>query len=284
MDHFPFMKDCLKKFNYPKIHSLDDMEIAEIFANANRWFLVSWILKQIDDDFEEIVENASSEDLAEIVYCNGFCNNSEKKQFMNGECDSHIQFEILNKMFTYLNSLSNVKNDDDVKAFSNEELRNLSNFDTNLFPMYGSKNILSTEQRKNKIEEYLKEIEHLQNLIDSKLANELKDAPGLDPNLKSSLSDGVKSLEQCLPNFKRTVLDIIKDRRDTESAPTVHFDENFGRMLELCNENAEVVFNLIKNMNVIMGFKENSNMGTKDFDYNNENIVIMRQLSELCNE
>lgn len=91
MENYSFMVECLKEFNYPQINYMEETEICEIFSTTNREFLVTWILKQINPIFIEKIKNPTKENLAELVYCNGFCSKKEKGPFMNGEGDNNMQ-------------------------------------------------------------------------------------------------------------------------------------------------------------------------------------------------
>lgn len=86
MDMFSFIKDCLLTYNYPLAHSMNEDELADIFKTCNRCFLISWMLKLLDNTYEEVLENFENdkEFLGNIVYELGFCTQKETSAFMSG--------------------------------------------------------------------------------------------------------------------------------------------------------------------------------------------------------
>jgi hypothetical protein len=283
MDYFPFMKDCLKEFQYPKIQSMDDPEITDIFSKVNREFLVSWILKQIDQDFCTFVENATKEDLAEIIYCHGFCDASIKYKFMNGECESNKQFRILYRMFKHLKSVSDAKKcDQQVDNFPLEQIETCSNFNTNLFPTYGPKRTLTTAERHKKMQDYRQEIEHLRSSIAAAASKQTQNAPSLDPSLTHQLGATMHDIEMNFPDFKRKVLDLMRERDGLEVERSC-FGPDFAEKLAACSKNMKVLLEYIQSINKMADFNENN----KDLDtvgLNNRSSALMRQIAELCND
>lgn len=87
MDTFSFVKNCLLTYNYPLAHSMNEEELADVFQNSNRCFLISWMLKLLDSEYEEVLQNSENdkEFLGNIIYELGFCNRKDRLPFMSGE-------------------------------------------------------------------------------------------------------------------------------------------------------------------------------------------------------
>ncbi|XP_044262420.1 uncharacterized protein LOC123009914 [Tribolium madens] len=280
MENLHFMVECLKEYNYSRIHQMADKEIIEIFGTVNRSFLVSWILKQMDDRFVEICENANKEKLADIIYCYGFCNANEKNQFMNGECDSTKQFLILTNMFNALKTFSGTKTVDvDDSTFSSNHIQNLLNFNVNLFPTYGPTETLNPTKRANKVQEYHQEISNLKALLNSSNQNQ---NISVDPLLKNQLEEAVKQLEHTCLDFRRKTLSLVQHRPDRE-AEKVNFPEDFLEVLEACYQKFERVFEFMKSLNTVLAFK-GENLRVENVECENKNTEMLRELAELCNE
>ncbi|XP_063906323.1 uncharacterized protein LOC135124996 [Zophobas morio] len=278
MDQFPFMHECLKEFNYPNIHGMDEEEVADVFSKVNRQFLIGWILKQIDDDYCDIVEIATKEELGHLIYCSGFCSTSEKDKFMNGDCEPSEQFAVLYKMFTHLKLVSEVKKfDEPPRTVSLEEIEDVLKFDNNLFPMYGPKRTLTPEERAKKLADYRKEIETLQKSLNSE--NGVENEFVLDPTLNHQLASVMDKLEKNFPEFTKKNLEVMKNTEsvDTEKSLVSEFEET----LKTFSQQIETALEFIKSMNVVMNFKADY---MKVEHEQNKSIAMMSELVELCEE
>ncbi|KAJ8974911.1 hypothetical protein NQ317_009840 [Molorchus minor] len=92
--YFSFIKESILTCNYPLSHSMTDEELADIFKTSNRCFLISWILKLLDNTYEEILERSENdkEVLGNMVYELGFCAQKDKLPFMTGQLPFEQQF------------------------------------------------------------------------------------------------------------------------------------------------------------------------------------------------
>ncbi|EEZ97557.1 uncharacterized protein LOC103314458 [Tribolium castaneum] len=270
-ENLSFIIECLKERNYPQIHEMEECKICDIFSTPNRSFLVSWILQQINVRFAEICANADKEKLAEIIYCHGFCDDAkESLQFMNGECDLSKQFFIMSKMFKALETVpetitSDVNNYDD-----------LMNFDSNLFPTYGSKQTLTLSQRAAKIQEYRKEIADLKAILNSRNQNQ---SLSIDSNLKQQLEDSTQQLEDNFLEFKSNVQRLLVNHKEPNE---INFPEDASEVIESCCKNSERLLKFMKSLNTIVSFKRENleNVEKK----RNGNYEMLKELAELCRE
>lgn len=79
-------REYLTKFDYPGIQRLDEDEVANVFHPNNRIFLLTWIIKQIDESYAATIESRNAETLlAEFIYENGFCRSPQKDLFVKGD-------------------------------------------------------------------------------------------------------------------------------------------------------------------------------------------------------
>lgn len=87
-DVISYMTSFLKYYNYPLVHSLTVEEISKVFHISNRCFLISWILKLMDEDtYSPILDEKENDKafLGNLLYSHGFCSDKEKMGFFNGE-------------------------------------------------------------------------------------------------------------------------------------------------------------------------------------------------------
>lgn len=93
-------RDYLTKFDYPGIQRLNEDEVANIFHANNRIFLLTWIIKQIDESYASTIDAKNAETvLAEFISESGFCRSSMKDLFVKG--DSKLDF-FEQVLFVYL--------------------------------------------------------------------------------------------------------------------------------------------------------------------------------------
>lgn len=80
------IKNYLILFDYPLVKSMDDEQVANIFHQSNKCFLVSWMLKNLDESYKIKLENFENncEVLGIILHNLGFCTDSEGALFTNG--------------------------------------------------------------------------------------------------------------------------------------------------------------------------------------------------------
>lgn len=84
------IKDILLKYHYPSIEMMNQEEFLDIFSSSNRYFLLKWIMKQLEGSLD-LLEGDDSEDnrtiLEEYFYGLGFCSEEESPIFIRGMLD-----------------------------------------------------------------------------------------------------------------------------------------------------------------------------------------------------
>lgn len=79
-------REYLTKFDYPGIQRFNEDEVANIFHSDNRIFLLTWIIKQIDESYASTIDAKNAEtSLAEFLSESGFCRPSQKDLFVKGD-------------------------------------------------------------------------------------------------------------------------------------------------------------------------------------------------------
>lgn len=101
-DIFLKMKDYLVLFDYPLVKSMDDDQVANIFHQSNRCFLVSWMLKIVDESYKIKLNNYENnhELLGNILHNLGFCTKKEGLLFTTGKMEMKKQ---VSKLGMFLN-------------------------------------------------------------------------------------------------------------------------------------------------------------------------------------
>ncbi|KAL3266961.1 hypothetical protein HHI36_011110 [Cryptolaemus montrouzieri] len=143
-NHIAFIEKCLKKYEYPNVHSV---VIAEIFSGSNRTFLLSWLYRNMHDESEMIF---SPDVLSEFLNAYGFCKSSQTKKFIESDLEFPIQLEILHRMFKMLDTLKKERKcNENSSSLALEELKLFKERDLNIFPHFGPIRVCDNIDLKN---------------------------------------------------------------------------------------------------------------------------------------
>nr|XP_023029612.1 uncharacterized protein LOC111517638 isoform X1 [Leptinotarsa decemlineata]XP_023029613.1 uncharacterized protein LOC111517638 isoform X2 [Leptinotarsa decemlineata] len=240
------IKECLLLFNYPLSNSMTEEELGDIFHISNRCFLISWMLKLLDDSYKDIVnleENKQNEEVLGSLICElGFCSKRDQSSFMNGDLDVSKQLDILYKMFKYIKLVKEPSPENHIPSVSNGDITLLTNKNLNLFPMYGD---IKTS---NSSEDYSDKMRLSDNASGSE--NDLT----VVSEVLDDIETLVKELRQYLPKLELAAQNLPKE--DISSEEKIVFRPSYREILCRCNESIKQVNQFVQNLNTIEKFSK----------------------------
>ncbi|KAG5876501.1 hypothetical protein JTB14_008438 [Gonioctena quinquepunctata] len=249
------IKECVLLFHYPLSDSMNEEELGDIFHASNRCFLISWMLKLLDDSYKEVVdveENRKNEEvLGNFVHELGFCTKKEHLPFMSGELDVKLQLNILYKMFTFIKCVKEPISQENRLSVSNEDINLLKKKSLNLFPMYGDIKTAKTTETDSV------EVEIQDNLTESLT----------DDIIASEVHEDIRKLteevREHLPKLQLAAQNLPDDDK-TSSKENIVFNPSSREMLSKCNEYMKNVTQFIQDINTIEEFIEYDPVAEKE--------------------
>ncbi|XP_028137456.1 uncharacterized protein LOC114331962 [Diabrotica virgifera virgifera] len=238
------IKNNILKYEYPLANTMTDEELADIFKASNRPFLMAWMIKLLGTYEEAIVTVDNPQLLGHMMYENGFCTKDQADSFMNGFMSPTGQFEILQKMFIYMNIIKKPKPELDFKDITLPDIDDLFNKNLNLFPQYGEIKILTQEKN-----------------VSAATENNVKDQESAaDPFETSNNADITKLLADVqlhLPILKKVVKECQKDE-DANSDILLQRNDEVEKVVKKCSSYLRKINQYLKDVKTIQEFFNNN--------------------------
>ncbi|XP_057662636.1 uncharacterized protein LOC130897764 [Diorhabda carinulata] len=254
------LKNYILEFQYPLVDSMSDEELADIFKQTNRGFLISWMLKLGIYDGEVSAEDTKF--LGTILYENGFCTKEEMIPFMLSSLDPSKQLNILQNMFIYIKTIKKQNSDKFSKFVSLDDIETLSKNTLNLFPMYGEIKVLDNEKPS---------VIKTENVIEDYKYN-------ISENNSINVDEIMENISYGLSTMKNVVKNRLK-HEDNRIIPSPEADKIFKN----CNQYMKQVCQFLKDIKTIQEFNQNNHTLLID-DGEISSMTSMSMLNEINEE
>ncbi|CAH1109642.1 unnamed protein product [Psylliodes chrysocephalus] len=233
------IKNCILQYQYPLANSMSDEDLGDIFKPSNRCFLISWMLKLVG--YYDVGQNEKNVYiLGQRLYENGFCTKKERLPFMNGTLNTSEQFKILQRIFAFIKNIKDPVNNTHTEPVSFNELENLFQNNTNLFPMFGEIKILD-EHKTNKLETENQNGIYKENIMRSNNYN----VPEMAEDIQLDLSN-MKNLAESY------------ERPKNISDSSIIFDQETLDEFKKCYGNIKLIAQFMKDIHTIEEFTNNT--------------------------
>lgn len=229
---FVFLKNCLEEFDYPSVCTFNAQQFAEVFHSSNRIFLVTWILKKILPECEQIIETAENkeETLAQLVLSMGFCLPNKATDFLQSKLPLDEQLAIFRLIFQHLKDITK-EIDTNIQPVSIDEIFDLKNNNLNLFPCYGEIKVMSDEEIQKQISKIKQEIE------ECKISGEESQITNI--NMKS-LKD-LNELKEHLLNLQPSIIKCLIDEETPKNNAKLKTPPETKDLVEECASNMKII-------------------------------------------
>ncbi|XP_056642752.1 uncharacterized protein LOC130449101 [Diorhabda sublineata] len=254
------LKNYILEFQYPLVDSMSDEELADIFKQTNRGFLISWMLKL--GIYDGAVSAEDTKFLGTILYENGFCTKEEMIPFMLGSLDPSKQLNILQNMFIYIKTIKKQNSDKFSKFVSLDDIETLSKNTLNLFPMYGEIKVFDNEKSS---------VIKTENVIEDYKYN-------ISENNTINVDEIMENISYGLSTMKNVVKNRLK-HEDNRIIPSPEADKIFKN----CNQYMKQVCQFLKDIKTIQEFNQNNHTLLID-DGEISSMTSMSMLNEINEE
>ncbi|XP_072385055.1 uncharacterized protein [Diabrotica undecimpunctata] len=246
------IKNNILKYEYPLANTMTDEELADIFKASNRPFLMAWMIKLLGIYDEATVTLDNPQLLGQMIYENGFCTKDQADSFMFGYMAPTGQFEILQKMFIYINIIKKPKPELDFKDITLLEIDDLFKKNLNLFPQYGEIKILTQEKNVTAATE----LESVKSVPEGQQNNVKNQESAVDPFETSNNVDITKCLADVqlhLPILKKVAKECQKDD-DISSDILLQRNDEVEKVVEKCGSDLRRINQYLKDVKTIQDF------------------------------
>ncbi|XP_066257509.1 putative leucine-rich repeat-containing protein DDB_G0290503 [Euwallacea similis] len=256
-DLVSFMMTFVQKHNCPLVHDICSEDSYAIFNVNNRWFLMSWALNLLNEQyFEPLIKSQDESNkllIADVLSCYGFCNKEDGLLFMSGKLLPEKEIYIAYNLFNFIERLGTFDIESDRETNSNiveiEDQQESETLKMNLFPLYAQVKPWSKDEKKLKLNE-------MQNKLNAK--NKLNVDNRVEENINlhdsNKVQEVIGSINERLNEFKEISQEIVRNDEISIAKAQYVFDSQFGDVLNKSNNCLNIVTQYTEDLKVIDEF------------------------------